>query len=154
MLSDSNYKYISALLVRHKKVIKLKYLEVCSVPHLKGLTIKDLLEFVKTQIEIDMYIPDYEYDKTPNRSWIWNVINSLWRDKFSKFIDDKISERVKHTINMKSLNIRLFLNSSIYSSRQSIYLLIMDSLTFYSKLQENASGRKWRKTMQNNFGTP
>ena len=105
-MADSNYKYISAILVGHKKVIKFKDLKVCSVPHLKGLTIKDLLEFSKTQIYIDIYIPDYEYDKTPDRSWIWNVINTLWQDKFRKFIDDKISERVKHTINMKSLNIK------------------------------------------------
>ena len=105
-MADLNYKYISAILVEHKKVTKLKDVKVCSVPHLKGLTIKDLLEFAKTQIEIDMYTPDYEYDKTPNRSWIWNVTNTLWKNKFRKFIDDKISERVKHTINMKSLNIK------------------------------------------------
>ena len=103
------YKYISAFLVGNKKVIKWKEVKVCSVPHPKGLTIKDLLEFAKTQIEIDMYIPDYEYDKTPNMNWIWNVINTLWQDKFRKFIDEKIFERVKHTINMKSLNIKVLL---------------------------------------------
>ena len=53
-----------------------------------------------------MYIPGYEYNKTTNRSWIWNVINTLWQDKFRKFIDDKISERVKLPINIKSLNIK------------------------------------------------
>ena len=141
-LADSNYKYISTILVGDKKVIKWKNAKVCSVPHLKGLTIKNLLEFAKTQIEIDMYIPDYEYDKTPDRSWIWNVINTLWQDKFRKFIDDKISERVKHSINMKSLNIKAlpeFIN--ILKSSKNIST---DNGRFHFLLK-TAGKRKWEE---------
>ena len=44
-LADSNYKYISQVLVGDKKVIKWKDVKVCSVPHLKGLAITELIEF-------------------------------------------------------------------------------------------------------------
>ena len=120
-LADSHYKYISQILVGDKKVIKWKDVKVCSVPHLKGLTIKDLLEFARTQVEVDIYIPDYEYDKTPNRNWIWNVINTLCQEEFQKFIDKRLSESVKHRIRMKSFNIKAlpeFIN--IFQSSKNI----------------------------------
>ena len=103
-LVDSNYKYISQLLVGYKMAIKWKDVKVCSIPHLKGLTIKELLEFAKAHFEITKYIPDYEYDKKPNRNWIWNIINTMCQAEFQKYLDSKIFERTKHMIRMKSFN--------------------------------------------------
>ena len=105
-LADSNYKYISQVLVGDKKVIKWKDVKVCSVPHLKGLAITELIEFARVHFEVDKYIPDYEYDKKPNRNWIWNIINSVCQVEFQKYIEKKISERVKHMVKMKSFNVK------------------------------------------------
>ena len=105
-LADSNYKYISKVLVGDKKAIKWVDVKVCSVPHLKGLSIKELIEFSRTHFDVDTYIPDYEYDKNPNRNWIWNIINTLCQEDFKKYIERKISERAKHMIRMKSFNVK------------------------------------------------
>ena len=120
-LADSHYKYISQVLVGDKKVLKWKDVKVCSVPHLKGLKINELLEFARTHFDVDNYIPDYEYDKKPNRNWIWNIINSVCQGEFQKYIEKKISDRTKFTINMKSFNLKALPEFiSIFQSSKSI----------------------------------
>ena len=59
-LIDSNYKYISQVLVGDKKVMKWKDIKVCSVPHLNGLTISEILQLARYHFEVDEYILDYE----------------------------------------------------------------------------------------------
>ena len=43
------------------------------VPHIEGLRIPKILEFARTYIEIDKYMPEYETDKYSSRKCICNV---------------------------------------------------------------------------------
>ena len=88
-LVDAHYKYISQVLVSDKKAMKWKDIKVCTVPHLKGLTISELLQFARNHFAIDDFIPSYEYSKNPNRDWIWNIINTACQEEFKQFIDKK-----------------------------------------------------------------
>lgn len=40
------------------------------VPHLEGLRVKEILAFARERADIDCFLPDYEYDKEPNREWL------------------------------------------------------------------------------------
>ena len=106
-LVDAHYKYISQILMGDKKAMKWKDIKVCTVPHLKGLTIADLLQFARNHVQIDDYIPSYEYSKNPNRDWICNIINTACQAEFQKFIEQKIFERSKHVITKKSMNVKV-----------------------------------------------
>ena len=121
LLVDAHYKYISQVLVGDKKAMKWKDIKVCTVPHLKGLTIPELLQFARNHFAIDDFIPSYEYSKNPNRDWIWNIINTACQEEFKQFIDKKISERVKHVVFKKSMNVKVlpeFVN--IFQSAKNI----------------------------------
>ena len=117
-----------------------------SIPHLKGLTIKELLDFVKAHFKINNYISDYEYDKKPNRNWIYNIFNTMCQAEFQKYLDSKISDCTKHMIRIKSFNLKALQEFINISRLQSIYQLRRNALTFFSKEQENGS----KVVMQNN----
>ena len=44
-IEDAHHKFISQVLVGDKKCLKLSQVKVCRVPHLKGLTVEDLIAF-------------------------------------------------------------------------------------------------------------
>ena len=141
-LADSHYKYISQLFVVDKKSIKWKDVKVCSVPHLKGLTIKELIEFARTNFEIDLYISDYQYDKNPNRNWIWNIINTWCQVEFQNYIEKKISERSTFMIKMKVLNVKVLPEfMHIFQSSKNL-----STEHWRSHFQLKAAGkRKWEE---------
>ena len=118
---DAHYKYISQILVGDKKAMKWKDIKVCTVPHLKGPAIADLLQFARNHVQIDDYIPCYEYSKNPNRDWISNIINTACQAEFQKFIEQKISERSKHVITKKSMNVKILPEfCNIFNSAKNI----------------------------------
>ena len=120
-LADTHYKFISQILVGDKKALKWKDVKVCMVPHYKGLTIPEILQFARNHFAIDEFIPSYEYNKHPNRDWIWNIINTSCQAEFQLFIHQKISERVKHVISKKSMNIKVLPEfASIFESSKNI----------------------------------
>ena len=53
------------------------------------LRVKDLIRFVKTQLDIYKFLPEYKYLKESNIEWFCNLINTLIHKKFDKFIDKK-----------------------------------------------------------------
>ena len=55
----------------------MKGVKICTVPHLKGLTIQKILQFARKHFAIDEFIPSYDYNKHPNRDWIRNITNTL-----------------------------------------------------------------------------
>ena len=105
-IEDANHKYISQVIVGDKLHLKCKNIIVCRVPHLKGLTVEDLLKFGEENSNIKDYLPEYEYQKQPNRQWLCNILNTLLRDKFADFVKEKIRDRVKHAVRQKSLNVK------------------------------------------------
>ena len=61
-------------------------IKVIKIPQYKGITVRDIIKFAKTKIDINSYLPDNEYLKEPNREWLWNVVNSLIPNEFQKYI--------------------------------------------------------------------
>ena len=106
LIADAHHKYISQILTGEKKYLKSTQIKVCSVPHLAGLQIADLLKFGRLNGVIDDYLPEYEYKKLPNREWLWNVLNTLLGESFKSFVQTKIKERTKHVVTMKKLNVK------------------------------------------------
>ena len=99
------HKFISQVIIGEKKLLKCSAIKVCRVPHLKHLRVEDLLAFGAKHINIDDYIPLYNYHKLPNREWLANVLNTLVGQKFKDFTEEKICARVKHIVNKKKLNV-------------------------------------------------
>ena len=93
-------------MVGDKKWLKSNNVKVCSVPHLDGLKISQIIEFSRQHVNIEAYLPDYEYSKYPNRDWLWNVVNSLLDKKFQELIQNKIWERTKKMVMKKKLSIK------------------------------------------------
>ena len=65
-----------------KQYIKLHKVKVIQVPQYEGLFVKDILKFAKTKVDIDEYLLEFEYNKEPNRQWLWNLVKSLVSDDF------------------------------------------------------------------------
>ena len=78
---------------------------IINVPQYEGLTVKDLVKFDETEFDIRKFLPEYDYHKDPNRSWLCNIINTIIPEKFNKFIDKKIKERNKKLITSQNLTV-------------------------------------------------
>ena len=105
-IKDANHKFISQIMVGEKKYLKWSSVKVCTIPHYGKLRISDLIKFTRTQIDIDSYLPDYEYTKLQNRQWLCNVLNTLIGPALKKYIDDNIKERAKYVVNQKKLSVK------------------------------------------------
>ena len=66
---------------------------VIKISYYKGLTVKDIIELKETEINVHSYLSDLEYDKAPNREWLWNVVNTLILSEFKEYIDQHVFER-------------------------------------------------------------
>ena len=94
-MQDATQKYLRDILRGNKLYVKCKDVKIVHVPHYKGLRVKEILNYAKSKVHILKYMPDYEYNKDPNRTWLWNVVNSLIPDEFKSFIADNVKERKK-----------------------------------------------------------
>lgn len=103
---DAHCKFISDILVGDAKCLKSSEIRVRNIPHLKGLTVQNLLDFSEDKVDIHSYLPKYEYKKLPNREWLANIINTLIPAELDAFIAEKLNERVKLVVMKKSLNIK------------------------------------------------
>ena len=45
---------------------------VIKVPHYKGLTVKDIVEFAESQVDLNSYLPDFGYNKALYMDWLCN----------------------------------------------------------------------------------
>ena len=106
-IEDAHHKFISQILVGDKKYLKRSHVKVCRVPHLKGLTVEDLLVFGQLKVNLNDYLPDYEYHKLPNRQWLCNMLNTLLGSTFAKFVKEWMKARVKHMVMKKKLTVKL-----------------------------------------------
>ena len=95
-------KYLREILTAKKSYIKLTEVIVIQVPQYDGLRVKDLVKFAESETDIDSYLPKYEYNKEPNRLWLYNLINTLIPEKFKEFINSRIKKRNKELIESKT----------------------------------------------------
>ena len=85
-LWDTHYKFISQIICGEKLYLKWSEIKVCKVPHLKSLSVGVMLEFARNNTNIDEFLPDFNYQKQPNREWLWNILNSILGERFKEFI--------------------------------------------------------------------
>ena len=102
------------IVVGDKKYLKLSNVKVFTIPHYDKLRISDLVSFGGMQIDIDLYLPDYEYAKLPNIQWLCNVLNILIGPGLKKCIDDKVKQRAKYVVNKKQFSVKQFLSLLVY----------------------------------------
>ena len=105
-----------------KKYLAWKDVTVIKVPHYKGLTVKDIIEFADAHVDVHSYLPDFEYDKAPNREWLWNIVNSLIPQAFKEYISQKVLDRKESIYKSQNLStsikpefIEIFKNSESVS---------------------------------------
>ena len=121
LIKDSTLRFIRSLMRGEKEYVKCRSIKVIQVPQYKGLTVRDIIKFAKTKIDINSYLPDYEYLKEPNREWLWNVVNSLIPNEFQKYIKIWEEKRREELLQSSNLAIRVkpeFLD--IFKSSQSV----------------------------------
>ena len=94
---STNHKLLSDISSIWSEIKIIVYL----VPHLKCLAAEDLLKFEEENSNIKYYLPEDEYQKQTNRQWLFNILNTLLRDKFVDFVKEKMRERVKHASRKK-----------------------------------------------------
>ena len=85
-------------MLEEKQYVSCSNVKVVSVPHYKGLNVKDIIRFTGMHINIDNYLPRYDYRKEPNRLWLCNLVNSLIQNEFQQFIDAQIIKREQNLI--------------------------------------------------------
>ena len=124
-----------------KQHIKLHKIKVIQVQQYEGLFVRNILKLAKTKVDIDEYLPEFEYNKEPNRPWLWNLVNSLVSDDFQNYIDEKVKlieqQNLRMTINPEFVNI--FKSSNAISSEKGMnhYLTRLPKKSSYQQKYED-----------------
>ena len=66
------------------------------------LRVKDLIRFVKTQLDIYKFLPEYKYMKESNREWFCNLINTLIHKKFINLLTKRTKESNQKLLILKT----------------------------------------------------
>ena len=103
---DATQKFLREIMMRKKLYVEWSNVKVIKAQQYKGLHVKDLLRYASTKVNIEKYLPDYEYAKDPNREWLCNIINTLMREEFHKFIQEKINKRKQELIKSQNLGVK------------------------------------------------
>ena len=77
------------------------------VPQIEGLTIPEILEFGRSNWDILDYLPEHKDCRLPSREFLWNVLNTLIRNKFQAFIKFKLAKREKKMIDKRNLGVKI-----------------------------------------------
>ena len=130
-MANCTQKFLRGVLIGDKSYIRCKDVRVIKVPHLDGLRVKGILGWARERVDIDRFLPEYEYDKEPSREWLCNVIHTLLDKQFTDFIIEKQRLREKKVITNKNLGIeakpefiKIFRESnSVSTSKGKTYFL-------------------------------
>ena len=71
-----------------KKYLACKDVTVIKVPHYKGLTVKDIIEFVDAHVDVHSYLPDFNMTKCQIESG-FEILLIHWSFKYLKSISAK-----------------------------------------------------------------
>ena len=97
-ISDANQSYLKGILTGKKKYFLSKDIMVKRVPQIEHLRVKELINFASENCDFKSYLPDYDYDKEPQREWLWNIINTLVPEQFHEFVSMALQFREKKLI--------------------------------------------------------
>ena len=93
-------------MIGKKKYLLSNNVKIAKVPHTEKLRIRDMLAFASKHIEMQSYIPEYEYNKQSHYDWLYNAINSLIPDKFKAFILQALNQK-KMFVMQKRMNVAI-----------------------------------------------
>ena len=65
------------------------------------------MRFAASNFRISEYLPEYQYEKEPNREWLCNVVNYLIPEEFKAYIQVKIDQRKQDLIESQNLGIKV-----------------------------------------------
>ena len=110
---------------------------VIKLPQIKSLSIKEILYYVINNTNINEYLPEYSYDKLPNREWLCNGVNIVSGVLFKAFIQTALNSREKSILINKGLNVtdvpeivQIFANfKNVSYSKGRTYYLMEERLT-------------------------
>ena len=80
-------------------------MKVIKVSHINGLVVANIIKFAKNNINIQNYLPEYDYKKDQNRDWLSNIVHTLISDKFNEFLSEKINHREALILNNRNLRV-------------------------------------------------
>ena len=83
---DWTQNFLLQQMIGKKKVFHNNDVKVINLSQIKGLRVPQILLFARSKVDIDSYLPEYDYVKEPNRSWLANLVNSLIGKKFQDHI--------------------------------------------------------------------
>ena len=70
---------------------------------MKKLRVNYILSFALNYVDINSYIPEYNYKKDPQREWHCNIVNTLINNEFKQFIASTLRDREELIVMKKSL---------------------------------------------------
>ena len=93
---------------------------------LRGIKIKNILLWAREKMDIDRFIPDYEYQKEQNREWFVNLVNHFWRKTLEsslvasgELVSKKYIQNKNFSLNTKNEFIEIFKNSKSMPTSRS-----------------------------------
>ena len=104
-MADCTQKFLRGVLIGDKSYIRCKDVRVIKVTHFDGLRVEGILGWARERVDIDRFLPEYEYDKEPSREWLCNAIHTLLDKQFTDFIIEKQRLREMKVITYKNLGI-------------------------------------------------
>ena len=100
-----------------------------------------MLNFAKEITDIESYLPNYDYDKFPNKDWLCNIINTITNKKFCSFITEAIDKREKMLIMNRGLKIQAIPEIvSIFSRSKNVS--VMNGRTHFLLRKGKHHGKK------------
>ena len=147
-MGDTQYKFISQIIWGDKLYLKCGEVKVCKVLHFKTLSVGSMLEFARNNTNIDEFLPDFNYQKLPNREWLWNLLNTILGEQFREFIQSKQQERTEYITEKKEMKVRAL---------PEFIKLIKDSKSISTQkgrshfLIKGLGNKKWRNHAKNSW---
>ena len=100
------------------------------------LSIKSILKWEHDHTNINPYLPSYDYDKYPNRDWIWNVLNSIAHDKFQKLIKDALKSKEKMIVMKSRINFEIIPEIvNIFAKLQNVFASNENLISWWERIR-------------------
>ena len=85
--SQINHDFLKALLKNEKKVFPISEIRFIVVPKLEELSTKKMVEQMRDDKDIRLYLPDEYFDKKiPHREFFYNILNT----HYPQYVDNLI----------------------------------------------------------------
>ena len=144
----TNKGYLSGVMMRDKKFITCEDDRVIKVPQIEGLTIKEILEFAGSKINIQEYLPEYDYECEHNKEWLWNMIHSLLGESIRKHVEKKWKERLTKPLEMKNLSTQILPQFvKLFKESNSVSTEKRKSNFFSRKVNKPRDLFLWKRTL-------